>query len=49
MINIENRHIFNTGMKIIDMVNNVKRLLGNSFEWIKVTSEFNEDLIKNSN
>ena len=50
MMKIKNCHIFN-----IWDVNNLyvwamsQKLLVNNFEWIKDTSQFNEDLIKNYN
>ena len=50
MIKIKNRHIFN-----IAVLNNfyvyvmLQKLLVNNFKWIKDTSQFNEDFIKNYN
>ena len=45
-----NRHMFNIGMQIIYMVKQCRKKLPlNNFEWIKYTSQFTEDFIKNYN
>ena len=50
MVKIKNLHIFNIEMWMIYMVGQrYKKLPVNTFEWIKDTSQFNEDFIKNYN
>ena len=49
MIKIKSRHIFSTGMQIIYMVRQCRKVSSNNFEWIEDTFQFNKDFIENYN